>query len=197
MMTFQFRIEEVVEVHRDPLGHYHHWTILGGTLTEGTVRRGDLIKIPLSDGTSLVAHMLDFIVFARSLGTEVSAGQLDHPFGLMIWRPAPQQHQVSLEIAVDATQEDFERSLLETLDRHPERIFHNRGVQAPHLDCRECTLELPDVPQVRNMLEHLQTNTDTYIAQRAALVLQNWATPPAEFHKNKPRKTLFSLWSKK
>ena len=44
---------------------------------------------------------------------------------------------------------------------------------------------------------HEPTNTDAYIAQRASLVLQKWTIPPAEFHKNKPRKTLFSLWSKK
>src|SRR5579871_846602 len=192
-MTFQFKIEDVVEVHRDPLGHYHHWTILGGRLTAGSIWPGNFIKIPLQDGTSFVTHMLDFIVFSRSMGAEVSTGQLDHPFGLMVWRPAPQQSLVALEIAVESTQEDFEHSLLEMLEHYPERIFHNRGAYAPHLDCRECTLEMHNVPQVRKMLEQLQTSTDAYIAQRASRVLQSWATPRPKVDKKAGRRPLFSL----
>jgi hypothetical protein len=196
-MGFQFKIEEGVEVHRDPLGHYHHWTILAGKLVEGSIRRGDFVKVPLRDGTILVAYALDFIMFSRSLGTEVSTGQFDHPFGLMVWHPAPQQAQVALDIAADGTQEDSSRTLLDALKSHPERIFHNRGERAPHLDCRECTLEIPNNPEVRTMLEYLQTSTDTYIARRAALVLQQWAASPAELHQAKPRKTWFAFWHKK
>lgn len=67
-MTFQFEIEEAFEVHGDPLGHYHHWTILAGRLLEGTIRRGDCIKIPLMDGTVLASYVGGFDLAHKILG---------------------------------------------------------------------------------------------------------------------------------
>ena len=43
---FEFQIIETVEIFKDPIGHYHHWTILFGRLAEGTMYPRDLICIP-------------------------------------------------------------------------------------------------------------------------------------------------------
>lgn len=181
-MAFQFKIDEVVEVHRDPIGHYHHWTILVGNLVEGTARQGDFIKIPLLDGTILAALIGGFEQFHRTLGLEVSAGQYDR-FGMMTWRPAAVNSEVLRDIAQDCTAEEFQTILLATLQHHPRRIFHNRGIHASDLDCQECVV-IPNTPDVVTILQNLQTSPDTYIAQRASLVLQRWATPPALRYKD-------------
>lgn len=196
MMAFQFKIEEVYELHGDPLGHYHHWTILAGQLLEGTIRQGDYIKIPLADGTVLAAYVGGFDLAHQNLGPEVSAGQYDRPFGMMTWRPAAHKFEVLREVARDCTTEEFQSILLGTVQNHPTRIFHNRGVQASHLDCHQCVV-IPNTPEVVAILQNLQTSADTYIARRAALVLQKWAAPPAELDQAKPRKTFFSFWNKK
>lgn len=195
-MAFQFKIEEGVEVHKDPLGHYHHWTILTGKLLEGTVRQGDCIKIPLADGTMLAAHVGGFNLASQTLGSEVSAGQYDRTFGMMTWRPAAQNSEVLRDVAQDCTTEEFQSILLGILQNHPTRIFHSRGVQAGHLDCHGCVV-IPNTSEVAAILQNLQTSTDTYIARRASLVLQKWAAPPAELQRKKPRTTLLSPWNKK
>lgn len=46
----RFRIEDAVEVRKDPGGHFHHWTVLVGVLEEGTLRIGDALAIPRVGG---------------------------------------------------------------------------------------------------------------------------------------------------
>src|SRR5438874_130545 len=146
-MTFQFKIEDVFEVYRDPLGHYHHWTILAGKVLEGTMRQGNCIKIPLSDGTMLAAHVGGFDLASKTLGPEVSAGQYDQTLGMMTWCPAANNSEVLREVAQDCTPEEFQSILLSTLENHPGRVFHNRGVRASHLDCQDCVV-IPNTAEV-------------------------------------------------
>ena len=157
-MSFKFKIDAVAEIHGDPTGHYRHRTILSGSLVEGTIRRG-FIKLPYRDGTFFVGYMRDFFLFAQSLGEEISAGQLDHPFSVIVWRPAPQEELILRDVAVDSTEEEFKRSMLELLEHHPERIFHNRGEQAPQSDCFGCTYAIPNIPETRK-------NPRTFTSQR-------------------------------
>jgi hypothetical protein len=47
-----FKISEVLEVHRDPEGHHHHFLVLVGRVFSGTLQAGDRIEIAtLSGGT--------------------------------------------------------------------------------------------------------------------------------------------------
>src|SRR5215469_559985 len=106
-MTVQFKIETSVEVHKDPMGHYHHWTILVGKLLEGAIRLGDYLIIPLADKTILAAHVGGFELASQNVGVEVSTGQYDGAFGIMTRCPAAQSSKVLQDIVRDCTAEEY------------------------------------------------------------------------------------------
>jgi hypothetical protein len=176
-MTFKFKLEDAIEVYRDPIGHYHHWTILVGSVTEGTIHRSDLISIPCLDGTKVASRILDFVLFHRSIGVEVSAGQFSDPIGIVAWRPAAKKEEIAHDAATDCSEEVFEATIRWTLANKPSRLLHDRGPNGFGYDCNECTTVLykhdhavlePDLePGIRALLEH----SDPYIVKRAKQIV--------------------------
>ena len=173
-LPFRFKLDAAAEVYRDPLGHYHHWTVLSGHLVEGTMRVGNLIKLPLTDGTVFIAHIGDMTKFTRSLGTEITVGQVDQPFTVVVWQPAPRQDDIALSSATDATPEEARHNLLDTLEHHPYRLLHNRGKDAATYDCGACSRAIPHTLETVAILKRLRRTADNYIAQRASAILQKW-----------------------
>src|SRR5262249_40627584 len=55
---FVFEFEETLEIHRDPGGHYHHFTVLVGRLLEGTLRSGSQAMLDTTHGpvATVVLH---------------------------------------------------------------------------------------------------------------------------------------------
>jgi len=165
-MAFTYRIESANEIHRDPGGHYHHWTILSGDLLDGTMLRGEYMLIPANDGRVMVARMLDF--FRRPFkiqGAEVSADSDDRHLAVVTWHPVPREEQIlSDSIATLCPRETYDRVVLETLERDPVSYLH----------CTDCMPDIHDIPEARLIIQRLQTHPDPRVARMAKFWTDYW-----------------------
>jgi hypothetical protein len=138
-MTFKFQVTDAVEIFKDPIGHYHHWTILAGRLVEGTMHLYDRICIPAVDGTMMVARIGGFDAYGMRFGSEVSSGQYADPFGVMVSSPAPSRREIAMDVATSASSREFHELVGWALRHRPARLLHDRGPEGCGFPCRECT----------------------------------------------------------
>ena len=186
-MSFKFQIMDAAEIFRDPIGHYHHWTILAGHLLEGTVCVRDKICIPATDGTKMCAVIGGFDKFyfeaeKKDFGSEVSAGQYASPFGVMVRCPAPSEKEVARDLATGCSSEEFHELIGSSLHHKPTRLIHDRGPDGLGLPCGECTQILYHFARhvlhadFESALTDLCRHPDPYIAGRAQDIISKAMT---------------------
>ncbi len=170
-MTFSFLIEDAFEIHKDPGGHHHHWTILVGTLEEGTLRRNDRIKIPYIDGSSLVsivggieqAHLMDNLL-------EISADEADLPLGIMTWVPAADENRVERNtLSYSCSEADYKSNLVWSLENDPIRFIHRQGDYVSA--CDDCIAAVDRIPEFEEHMKQLISHSNLYVAQYASCFL--------------------------
>ena len=171
-MAFEFQVIQSVEVFRDPIGHYRHWTIVVGNLIAGTMHLHDPICIPAVDGTKMCARIGGFEAFRKDPGSQVSAGQLSDPLGVMVCSPAPGQREIAVGMATGSSPAEFHELIAWTLRHKPARLIHDRGPDGLGLPCPDCTRLLFTVGPVLHAdfeltLRDLRRHPDPTIAGRA------------------------------
>ncbi len=166
----RFLVQEAIEVHRDPIGHYHHWTIIIGVLSAGTLSHGDILELPTRDGSPCSGFVIGFERARRVLGPTISADDSEAPIGVAIRCPAPPRAIVTAGLARRIDAEQHRANLLTTLRDNPRRIFHSRGPRAPAFRCDECAAGLRRIPEARPQLEQLATRADAELASH----VQRW-----------------------
>jgi hypothetical protein len=114
-MGFKFQITDAIEIFKDPIGHYHHWTDLIGSVIEGTTRVGDLICIPGVDGAGMCVPVRGFNAFRKDLGSEVSSGQYAGPICVFAGLPSPNKSEIGMGVATDGSHEKFHELILREL----------------------------------------------------------------------------------
>ena len=175
-MTFKFQITEAVEIFKDPIGHYHHWTVLGGRLAEGTMHLSDWICIPAVDGTKMGARIGGFDAFRVRFGSEVSSEQYPDPIGVMVSSPAPSRREIAMGAATSSSSREFHELAGWALRHRPARLLHDRGPDGCGLRCRDCARVLYSDGRVlladfEPILRDLQQNLDPYIASFAQHII--------------------------
>ena len=185
MMMFKFQIAQSVEIFKDPMGHYHHWTILTGHLLEGTMHLYDAIFIPTVDGAKTCARIGGFEASHKSLGSQVSSGQQSGSIAVMVWSPAPSQREIAMGAATNGSPEEFHELAAWALRHRPARLIHDRGPDGFGLPCPDCTQLLyiagPVLdPDFERELRPLCGHPDPYIAGRAQDIIDK-AMSEAEY----------------
>lgn len=165
-----FLIEEIVEVHRDPGGHYHHWSIVVGRLKTGALAQGEFLQLPTSDGSLCSGRTGGFEAFHRLLPAKIHAEEIDFLLGVMIIAPAPPRAVVCPGEAFSISREEHEANLLALLRGFPERLFHTQG--GTPFRCRDCPGALRGLPAARPLLEALREHhLDAAVARHARELL--------------------------
>jgi hypothetical protein len=75
-MGATFEISETHEVFRDPMGHYHHWTILFGRVLEGTLHEGDELEVGAIGGAAMATRVLGIDAAPRRNAPAGDAGAM-------------------------------------------------------------------------------------------------------------------------
>ncbi|MEL6342333.1 MAG: hypothetical protein AAFV53_04325 [Myxococcota bacterium] len=172
-----FEVQEALEIHRDPIGHYHHWSIAVGVLSSGTLSTGDCVSLPTSDGSPCSGFIFGFEAFRKILGPTVRAEDLTGAvIGVGVRSPAPPGAIVTAgplhRIEIDTHRDN----VLTILRDHPERLFHNRGAHAPWLWCGECPRVLYNQPAAQPILQHLAAHhPDAALVTQVRRVLDHLA----------------------
>jgi hypothetical protein len=176
-MTFKFQIIESMETFKDPIGHYHHWSVLAGRLIEGTIHLGDPICIPAVDGTKMCARVGGFDrdyprAERKPFGSQVACGQHADPLSVMVWSPAPSRRQVAAGVATGISHNEFHELVGWALRHGPARLLHDRGPEGLGRPCGDCTSVLYSQGSVlhadfEQALRELCRHPDPYIAGRA------------------------------
>jgi hypothetical protein len=174
-MTFEFRIIDSVEIFKDPIGHYHHWTCLVGRLVHGTMHLYDRICIPAVDGSRMCARVVGFE--GKGMGSEVSCGQRADPVGVVVWSPAPSPREIALGAVTGSSAEEFLELVGWALRHRPARLIHDRGPNGLGLPCHDCTNVLYREGPVLHAdfelaLRDLCSYPDPYIAGRAQNIIR-------------------------
>jgi hypothetical protein len=182
---FEFQIIETVEIFKDPIGHYHHWTILFGRLAEGTMHPRDLICIPAVDGTKMCARIggttpspamdgtrMRAPVCREDPGSEVWSRRRGDSFGVMVSSPAPSQSEIAMGVATGSSPEEYHELAGWALRHRPARLIHDRGPDGLGFPCPDCTRVLytkgPVLhPNFEPALRDLCRHSDPYVARRA------------------------------
>ncbi|HWM87511.1 MAG TPA: hypothetical protein VNO33_16775 [Kofleriaceae bacterium] len=87
-----FTVETWTEVHRDPGGHGHHWTIALGTLDRGTIAFADCVVFRARDGRQLSSRVLG-VAGREILALPIAASDLrGRRLALCLWAPAYGDH---------------------------------------------------------------------------------------------------------
>lgn len=176
-MTFKFEIIDAVEIFKDPVGHYHHWTVLVGRLVEGTMHLSDRICIPAVDGSKMGARVGGFDAYGMRFGSEVSSGQYAGPFGVMVSSPAPSQGEIAMGAATSSSSREFHELAGWTLRHRPRRLLHDRGPDGRGFPCQECTQVLSGEGPVLHadfepILRDLRYNPDANIANLSQNIMK-------------------------
>ena len=175
-MTFEFQITDAVEIFKDPIGHYHHWTILIGRLVRGTIHLADPICIPAADGTKMVARVGSFDAYGRRFGSELSSKDYADPLGVMVRSPAPSRMEIAMGLATSSSSTEFHELIGWALQHRPARLLHDRGPDRRGVPCPECMRVLFSAgpalyPEFEPILRDLRHAPDKYIAKSAQDVL--------------------------
>jgi hypothetical protein len=129
-LVIRFRIEDAVEVHKDPIGHAHHWTVLLGVLEEGTLSIADVLAIPRVGGGFWLGRVLGFERFRDELGTSIDAvTQARRPLGVAVWGVAPPQDSIVRADARVVGPSECREILAELQRLEPGVVTHCRDCQ--------------------------------------------------------------------
>jgi hypothetical protein len=181
-MAFEFVIEDSVEIYRDPGGELHHWTIVTGRLRSGTIRAGQVLRVPGADGMDTVGSALGFIKRGQNLGEMIEAESFPDLFGIAIWQLAPLRDTIAPgSVITDCTTDQYIATLLRLLVTRPERIFHPHGAEHPDKGCEDCENTLAHKPETIPLLTRLAEGNNPYFAARAAAALETYFSSP-DFH---------------
>ena len=122
----RFRITEAHEVHKDPGGHRHHWTVLVGVLERDSLCVADRLSIPRAGGGEWLARVVGFESFRTRLGTSITADEVrGRKIGVAVWAVAPPAKTVRAGDVATVVSEAEARVLAERLAReHPEVVEH-------------------------------------------------------------------------
>lgn len=135
-----FLLEDLIEVHRDPIGHYHHWSFAIGRLLEGTLEHGQWVRLP---GVEMdhYATIGCFEAFRKILPGPTLTADPERVVGVMLRSPAPTKRSLQLDThsLFNTTKNEVKQQLPHTLKNHPDRFFHDRGPHGRQWRCRECS----------------------------------------------------------
>ena len=148
----QFTTKSWVEIHRDPGGHYHHWSIVLGTLDSGVLHLGTRVMFRARDGRRLASTVLGGQSGRRTIefpiGAEQAAGR---DLVIALWQPAYRVDVVADEQPIEPCDEPTYRAI-------------NRELVAagwPWCPCNDCCRALdplradePDLWHSVQWLEH-------------------------------------------
>jgi hypothetical protein len=85
----QFTVNSWMEIHRDPGGHYRHWSVALGTLEEGRLHLWDRVMFRARDGRRLASVLLGGHRGMRAIQFPLSAGDVaGQNLALAVWAPA-------------------------------------------------------------------------------------------------------------
>lgn len=176
-MTFKFQITDAMEIFKDPIGHYHHWTVLVGRLVEGAIHLADLMCIPAVDGTKMGARVGGFDAYRRRFGSELSSKHDTDPLGVMVWSPAPSRKEIAMGVATSSSLMEFHEFAGWALQHRPARLLHDRGPERRGVPCPECMRVLfSDGPvlhaEFEPILRDLRYSSDSYIARTAHDIIE-------------------------
>jgi hypothetical protein len=99
----RFHVTSAHEVVRDPGGHAHHFTVIVGTLVEGTLRVADPLAVPRTGGGHWLGQVLGFERYGKAFGASVNAADSTEAFGVAIRGAAPPEAKVAAGDAFVAT----------------------------------------------------------------------------------------------
>jgi hypothetical protein len=171
-MAFRFQIDlqSTVEVHRDAGGHYHHLTVVGGTLLSGTVHIGDHIVVPGTQG-SLVGTVLGLAASGCVLGDALEARDAPPTMGMALRAPAPPRELIKAGEATDCDPEELQRLVRELLARQPSVFFHHERRDPALGRCGDCAMGLQRVEGIEEILRDLLVHDDRVVAEGASAVI--------------------------
>ncbi|MCB9640366.1 MAG: hypothetical protein H6728_15730 [Myxococcales bacterium] len=166
MSQARFVIEDLVEVHRDPGGHYHHFSVLIGQLQQGSLSFGQILSFDTELGGVVSAKVGGFEAFRKFLPQTIHAEDQHGTLGVMLWGPAPPKAWKARGEASVVSLEEHEQHLQRLLTQHPAIFFHHQG-QTPFF-CPECFRALWRLEGAKTLLaEGLERWTDPVIYNQA------------------------------
>jgi hypothetical protein len=171
-MAFRFQIDlqSTAEVHRDPGGHYHHLTVVGGTLLSGTVHIGDHIAVPGWKGP-LVGTVLGLAAPGCVLGEALEAHDAPPMMGMALRAPAPPRELIRGGVATACDPEELQRLVRDLLARQPSVFFHHQRRDPALGRCGDCAMGLQRVAGIEEILRELLVHDERAIADGASAVL--------------------------
>lgn len=166
-MSFIFRVQDVMDVHRDPEGHYHHWTALGGILEEGKIKKTDKLLITSPDGKRYVTSILGFMRFGEDLEKEVEAVA---EFGIFTGSPALQKKNFQSTTITLCPLSMYKTILMEMLQQEPECFFHYLGRNPVYKGCcSECVSPLRKLEINETVKQQVLQSLDQGVAHCASI----------------------------
>lgn len=152
-MTFKLWIEEAIEVHRDPCGHYHHWTILVCRLKNGILNQGPVL-FTTHEGERYVSKLVAGnigILSGKPVTFPSTAEDIDDQIlEIMVSFPAVKGPPLKDTWATDCSPEVFREVINEMLVRDPALFFHYEGGNDQDRctrPCGECSRALHELPE--------------------------------------------------
>lgn len=133
--TGRFRVDEVVEVLKDPGGHSHHWTIFIGRVEEGRFEAGSHIAVSRIGGGEWIGQLMAFEVGPARRRREGVPTMIDvttdgtESIGIVMWGIAPPKDGVGRESIIRPVSTEEARRIAADL----------RGVAAERFEhCADC-----------------------------------------------------------
>ena len=185
-VAFKFKINEAHEIHRDPDGHYHHWTILVGSLLEGTIRAGDYIAIPsrkCSFQASIVLGICAGFGNQLPLTNErqaVTAASGPIELGIATWHPVPVEEDVEVGIATECSPRRYLQIIVDSWATYKEQY-----------QSRDSRPAFRNVPETEALLRDLLEHSDTQLAELASEALK---ARPAVSMTTLPKRKWWQFW---
>jgi len=170
-MGFKFEIQEGFEIHRDPGGHHHHWSILFGYLRDGMLEKGKSILI--KSKVSLAARLIDWQFHPKSSlaryksSTTINSAQLNgEVINIRVYRVAPRNSDVPKGTIITQCSDEERIEILTDLLRYdPTYILHGRGEENLRTRCHDCYDLSNLIPNAHEILSGHDMSTNFHVAE--------------------------------